>query len=78
MAYFPITFFATDYLCQWMDKKYPIQQWVVVGFLGLAMVIGSCLVMIPWIMLHKALLCPLLSIQNHYCTKCARNMELLG
>lgn len=53
MAYFPITFFATDFLHQKIyNRQYSHSA---MAFLVIGVMIGSTLALMPWIMLHKTL-----------------------
>ncbi|ROT47260.1 ArnT family glycosyltransferase [Candidatus Cardinium hertigii] len=63
MAYFPITFFAADFLYRLISSKENIKtnRWIAFLFIIVGMVIGSCLAIIPWIMLHKELCIPFIT-----------------
>ncbi|MGI2298863.1 ArnT family glycosyltransferase [Candidatus Cardinium hertigii] len=55
MAYFPITFFATDFLHQQIYNRQYSHSVMAFLFLVIGVVIGTTLALIPWIMLHKTL-----------------------
>ncbi|AWN82237.1 ArnT family glycosyltransferase [Candidatus Cardinium hertigii] len=54
MTYFPITFFAADFLSQHIEQKRAIPRWILISFIGVGTTVGGCLLLLPWLMQHKA------------------------
>ena len=54
MAYFPITFFAAHFFYLSIATHRSIDRWIPFLFLAFGMVIALGLLLIPWMMLHKA------------------------